>query len=287
MTDLVVADGDVLHMGVRGGRGAGGITVTAGPTAPASVPSPTEALESLADGVAERVLSALEQKVAAAAASGWMHATLAAEVRAAAAAQREAAAELRRQLVAAAAAAGAAAARAEAAEAEARRASAAAEHLAGEVQALRERLDRAMIACGVSPDDVSEAEQQRQWQWQGEEGRAEGAPEAASSDPWVGAVGAPAEPGPAALPLPLVTPANVHLGLRVVRGPGWSLGSKDGGGGGDGVVVELLGDELVRVEWEVTGGWTYHHISGPEAAGDLCVHPAEVEVELSSRECRA
>ena len=59
-------------------------------------------------------------------------------------------------------------------------------------------------------------------------------------------------------------------GLRVVRGPNWSWGDQDGGGGHVGTVVEVGQDgRSVVVQWDC--GNRYKYRCGEEGKHDLSV----------------
>ena len=63
-------------------------------------------------------------------------------------------------------------------------------------------------------------------------------------------------PRPPARPQTMLSEMEVHLGLRVVRGPDWERGDQDGGEGHVGTVVEVGepsvsdGGRAVVVQWD-------------------------------------
>jgi predicted TPR repeat methyltransferase len=77
----------------------------------------------------------------------------------------------------------------------------------------------------------------------------------------------------------VVNAENVAIGLKVVRGPNWIFGEKDGGEGSHGTISRFVkgsSDQRVFVKWEANGDQTNCRV-GAGGKHDLCV--AEIQPE--------
>ena len=76
-----------------------------------------------------------------------------------------------------------------------------------------------------------------------------------------------------------------HCGLRVLRGPDWTDGDRDGGEGYLGTVIQLLGDHFVRVLWDMGQESTYS--AGHDGKFELKVFDSAPVGELRNLEHHA